>query len=66
MALKRWLFEEAVGRLSGARPTLPPQRATAALDPFETLTEAETHFYGRLGERTYAVPVAKNYDPMPR
>jgi len=22
--------------------------------------------YGRLGERAYAVPVAKNYDSMPR
>ena len=29
------MIEEAVGRLSGARLTLSPQRATAALDPFE-------------------------------
>jgi len=26
----------AVGRVPGARPTLPPRRATAALDPFRT------------------------------
>src|SRR6516162_3090792 len=33
LALKRRLIEEAVRRLSRARLTLSPQRATAALDP---------------------------------
>src|SRR5215831_14501515 len=37
LALKISSIEEAVGRLSGARLTLSPHRATAALDPNQTL-----------------------------
>src|SRR6516162_11619594 len=39
LALKISSIEEAVGRLSGARLTLSPHRATAALDPKATFLD---------------------------